>query len=111
MRLIDCEQAKRATYEEIFWTESEQAAVRNFLAKLPRVDAVEVVHGRWIDRGYKIACSVCNHAAFLGTTDPVIHREEKNIRKYCFNCGSKMDYAKDNSLLFANTEEIIDATD
>lgn len=41
-RLIDCEQAKRATYEEIFWTESEQAAVRNFLAKLPKVDAVEV---------------------------------------------------------------------
>ena len=43
MRLIDAEQAKRATYEEIFWTESEQAVVRNFLAKLPRVDAVEVV--------------------------------------------------------------------
>lgn len=42
-RLIDCEQAKRATYEEIFWTESEQAVVRNFLAKLPKADAVEVV--------------------------------------------------------------------
>ena len=42
-RLIDVEQAKRATYEEIFWTESEQAVVRNFLAKLPKVDAVEVV--------------------------------------------------------------------
>jgi hypothetical protein len=42
VRLIDAEQAKRATYEEIFWTESEQAVVRNFLAKLPKVDAVEV---------------------------------------------------------------------
>ena len=42
-RLIDAEQAKRATYEEVFWTESEQAVVRNFLAKLPKVDAVEVV--------------------------------------------------------------------
>ncbi len=41
-RLIDAEQAKRATYEEVFWTESEQAVVRNFLAKLPKVDAVEV---------------------------------------------------------------------
>lgn len=39
-RLIDAEQAKRATYEEVFWTESEQAAVRHFLAKLPTVDAV-----------------------------------------------------------------------
>lgn len=42
-RLIDYEQAKRATYEEIFWSESEQAVVRHFLAKLPKVDAVEVV--------------------------------------------------------------------
>ena len=41
-RLIDYEQAKRATYEEIFWSESEQAVVRHFLAKLPKVDAVEV---------------------------------------------------------------------
>ena len=38
-RLIDVEQAKRATYEEIFWTESEQAVVRNFLARLPKVYA------------------------------------------------------------------------
>ena len=41
-RLIDYEQAKRAPYEEIFWSESEQAVVRHFLAKLPKVDAVEV---------------------------------------------------------------------
>lgn len=43
-RLIDYEQAKRATYEEIFWSESEQAVVRHFLAKLPKVYAVEVVY-------------------------------------------------------------------
>jgi hypothetical protein len=49
-RLIDVEQAKRATYEEIFWTESEQAVVRNFLAKIPKVDAVEVVR-----------CKDCKH--------------------------------------------------
>ena len=57
----------------------------------PTVDAVEVVHGRWISKGRKLECSVCEHRAFLGTTDPVIHREEKNIRKYCHNCGAKMD--------------------
>lgn len=49
-RLIDIEQAKRATYEEMFWTESEQAVVRNFLAKLPKVDAVEVIR-----------CEECQH--------------------------------------------------
>ena len=56
-----------------------------------RVDAVEVVHGHWISKGYKIECSVCEHREFLGTHDPVIHTEEKNIRKYCHNCGAKMD--------------------
>ena len=49
-RMICVEQAKRATYEEVFWTESEQAVVRNFLAKLPKVDAVEVVR-----------CNDCKH--------------------------------------------------
>ena len=42
-RMIDYEMARNATYEEVFWKESEQAVVRNFLAKLPKVDAVEVV--------------------------------------------------------------------
>ena len=41
--LIDFEQAKSATYEEVFWTESEQSVVHHFLAKLLSVDAVEVV--------------------------------------------------------------------
>lgn len=41
-RLIDYKTARNATYEEVFWSESEQAVVRNFLAKLPRADAVEV---------------------------------------------------------------------
>ena len=55
-RLIDVEQAKRATYEEVFWTESEQAVVRHFLAKLPKVDAVEVV--RCKDCKYEKTCSI-----------------------------------------------------
>ena len=57
-RLIDVEQAKRATYEEIFWTESEQAVVRHFLAKLPRVDAEEVVHAHWDNNGI---CTLCGY--------------------------------------------------
>lgn len=42
-RLISLDEALEATHKEVFWTESEQAAVRSFLVKLPRVDAVEVV--------------------------------------------------------------------
>lgn len=53
-RLIDYEQAKRATYEEIFWSESEQAVVRHFLAKLPKVDAVEEVRSRVDDTIFEV---------------------------------------------------------
>lgn len=74
-----------------FETARDYNFVRTVLDTAPTVDAVEVVHGHWISKGYKIECSVCEHRAFLGTHDPVIHTEEKNIRKYCHNCGAKMD--------------------
>lgn len=84
-KLIDYEQAIRATYEEIFWTESEQAVVRHFLAKLPKIDAVEVEHGRWEEAGfdghgdYKECCSNCKSWS-IG-----------DDKLYCPVCGAKMD--------------------
>lgn len=85
-QLIDVEQAKRATYEEIFWTESEQAVVRNFLAKLPKVDATEVVHGAWVwkdlngDGSLVLCCSAC-----LGSDGA------RETAHFCSECGAKMD--------------------
>ena len=79
-RLIDYEQAIRATYEEIFWTESEQAVVRHFLATLP---SVEIAHGKWIDRGYEVECPfcgfTCNDTHYLGNGAA------------CPNCATRMD--------------------
>ena len=49
-RLISLDEALKATHNEIYWTESQQAAVRSFLVKQPRVDAVEVVR-----------CKDCKH--------------------------------------------------
>ena len=48
----------------------------------PTVDAVEVVHGRWMHKGaWHIECSECRYIlAHIG--------EAKN---YCPNCGAKMD--------------------
>ena len=43
MRLIDLDEALQATNKEVWWTESKAAAVRHFLLKRPKVDAVEVV--------------------------------------------------------------------
>lgn len=88
-------------YNRCFRNEYEQGytdaldRVDDWMDCHPTVDAVEVVNGHWISKGYKIECSVCEHREFLGTHDPVIHAEEKNIRKYCHNCGAKMDGGND----------------
>ena len=42
-RLISLDEALEATQKEVFWTESEESAVRSFLVKQPKVDAVVVV--------------------------------------------------------------------
>ena len=55
-----------------------EECIKNF----PTVDAVEVVHGRWIqsEPGYRL-CSHC-------MADVAIYSGHRN---YCPNCGAKMD--------------------
>jgi hypothetical protein len=55
---------------------------RDIVAEIPTVDAVEVVHGRWIvENEESIRCSECcfNRATIKMPMD------------YCPNCGAKMD--------------------
>lgn len=64
------------------------------LEKLPRVEAVEVVHGRWkfldIDGWWFDECSIC------GNTTPNRDGSPPDWN-YCPNCGAKMDgERKDN---------------
>jgi len=80
-RLISLDEALKATHSEIYWTESQQAAVRSFLVKQPKVDAVEVVHGRWIRRHNETKCSRCKFIYYSNHDD----------FNYCPNCGAKMD--------------------
>ncbi len=59
------------------------------LRRAPTIDAVPVVHGRWIehpDGGF--ICSVCESGMPEATVDGAIHRSEK---RYCYYCGAKMD--------------------
>ena len=55
----------------------------------PSVDAVEVVHGRWlrsIDNECEMhKCSVCGARVVKGLY------EYENPNKYCYHCGAKMD--------------------
>ena len=55
---------------------------------IPRADAVEVVHGRWITRIQSYGtpkCSVC------GWCIPYSEDSRLDATNYCPNCGAKMD--------------------
>lgn len=62
--------------------------VINYLENQPTVDAVEVVHGRWL-QGYPVSCSVCGGAAATDYED--VNRYEAWLTPYCPNCGARMD--------------------
>jgi hypothetical protein len=54
--------------------------------KLPTVDAVEVVHGRWIPIRNKI------HGYYMGLLcSECGHKATNKGGNYCPNCGAKMD--------------------
>lgn len=62
---------------------------------LPRVDAVEVAHGRWLyDSGSgKYFCSACDEYALSFKKDTLYGGDlyEVCLTDYCPNCGAKMD--------------------
>ena len=61
-------------------------AVMHFIKRCKTVDAVEVVHGRWVeaDDGDGVICSVCREDFCT-----IIHETDRY--NYCPNCGAKMD--------------------
>ena len=61
-------------------------AVRRRIRRCSTVDAVEVVHGRWIDEYPYVRCSECNAEWINCRTD-----NEPKMFYYCPNCGAKMD--------------------
>ena len=70
--------------------------LRDILDEAPTVDAVEVVHGRWITDGLgdgERICSVCKRYALYTHRD----RYDQYLTTFCPNCGAKMDgERKDN---------------
>ena len=58
--------------------EFDGEGVANAIANAPTVDAVEVVHGRWLEGKTLEKCSICGKKGFPDWN-------------YCPNCGAKMD--------------------
>ena len=82
MRLIDADKLD-------WWYKGRP--IRRVIDEAPTVDAVEVVHGKWVRRivdwsapySWKVECSNCDFD-ICGLGDAVLF-------KYCPNCGAKMD--------------------
>ena len=64
--------------------------VASWINEAPTVDAVEVVHGRWVDEYPYVRCSECNAEWLNCRTD-----NEPMLFYYCPNCGAKMDQGKE----------------
>ena len=76
-----CEYCNCGDYEDC----EDRCADYMYIKELPTVDAVEVVHGRWIEKPYLLGttryCSIC------GQNYGMPH----GVFNYCPNCGAKMD--------------------
>ena len=91
MRMIDADRAKEiaeVSMADIFM----QTATKLLIDKVPTIDAVPVVHGRWIDMYEDETteglwrCSVCGSDRYFDILTP-----EECGCYYCPNCGAKMD--------------------
>lgn len=78
----------------VSWADAEEEFKQRLL-DAPVVDAVEVVHGRWLyDSGSgKYFCSACDEYALSFKKDTLYGGDlyEVCLTDYCPNCGAKMD--------------------
>lgn len=61
-------------------------AAEQLLDEIPAADVAPVVHGRWMHLGGDEWC--CSACGFVVTTEG---SWEKPAKKYCEDCGAKMD--------------------
>ena len=63
-------------------------AVKSILHSVKPIDAVPVVHGRWIYKGDSDmwVCSRCGRG---------VNNNPEGIELYCYHCGAKMDEKED----------------
>jgi hypothetical protein len=82
-RLIDANALLDAMRDEEFQTFVPLDEIDSVIDKAPTIDARPVVHGRWVhDINNLYGCSVC-----LGREN----MSHKKPRRFCPDCGAKMD--------------------
>ena len=87
VRLIDANEAMLNTYHDVYWTESEAAAVRSFLVNQPTIDPESLrPKGRWRKYGSdEWICTNCGYDKFCDTLDGGV------LPDFCEGCGAKME--------------------
>ena len=94
VRLIDANALSIRVMDASYWDNQDEDVIWNLVQDAPTVDAVEVVHGRWLDNvdenGYLCnawrKCSACGGLNF------------SKRPPYCPNCGAKMDGGNEDDL-------------
>jgi len=83
-RWIDADKYYEFLRDDIEITGNSFRRAVDYLNSLKTVDAVEVVHGRWMEFNIMMTCSVCDKDWYYDDNNC----DEFN---YCPNCGAKMD--------------------
>lgn len=95
MRLIDAD-ALVSDFMNYADLEFDGEGVANFISHAPTVDAVPMVHGRWIGTHdgwyYSYSCSECGAEAL--TKEETMH--DQVCSAYCPYCGTRMDGGKND---------------
>ena len=95
MKLIDADKYFEIIRDYLEISGKSLRRVVDHLHAMKTVDAVEVVHGKWIKDGESIYCSACGFET--SSLSPYIYvcDGEKWVpcyaNRHCGNCGAKMD--------------------
>ena len=87
-RLIDIEKIKPMDFPS---TEMDGLDVVQYLNTLPTVDAVKVVHGRWLTWEEQFPGEKPRRSNNLGVFCDTCHNHADNRTDFCPICGARMD--------------------
>lgn len=111
MRLIDADKLRTELFDAVWMTDNDEHMVEEIVERQPTVDAVPVLHARWIwhfnhpvcvhgnamyETGFR--CSACGHGVSVGlhtskwadTEEAMVRNLHDDTTKYCPNCWAKM---------------------
>ena len=99
-RLIDANALKRTIRMESWKQETQIQLALDYIDIIidgqPKVDAVEVVHGNWVQTTENLGwadvmCGECSNCHETFIVDEEDSFDDFAMWKYCPNCGAKMD--------------------